>query len=42
MKGSEIVIDYNHLFYYKCHKLNPNRDGSYKDSPDWIKTKNQQ
>ena len=25
--------------YYKCHKINTNRDGSYIDSPDWIKHK---
>ena len=25
--------------YYKCHKINPNRSGSYIDSPDWIKSK---
>ena len=25
--------------YYKCHKINPNRGGSYIDSPDWIKNK---
>ena len=25
--------------YYKCHKINPNRSGSYIDSPDWIKNK---
>ena len=23
--------------YYKCHKINPNRGGSYVDSPDCIK-----
>ena len=28
--------------YYKYYKINPNRDGSYIDSPDWIKTKKQQ
>ena len=39
MKGSEFVFDYVHLLYYKCHTLNPNRDGSYIDSPDWIKNK---
>ena len=27
------------VLYYKCHKINPNRDGSYIDSPDWIKNK---
>ena len=25
--------------YYKYYKINPNRDGSYIDSPDWIKNK---
>ena len=25
--------------YYKCHKTNPNRDGSYIDSSVWIKNK---
>ena len=34
MKGNEFVFDYVHLFYYKCHKINPNYGGSYKDSPD--------
>ena len=37
MKGSKFVSDYVHLLYYKCHKINLNRDGSYIDSPDWIK-----
>ena len=30
------------MFIYgiiKCHKINPNHGGSYKDSPDWIKNK---
>ena len=39
MKGSEFVFDYVHLLYYKCHKINLNRGGSYIDSPDWIKNK---
>ena len=46
MKGSEFVFDYNYveqnyfqLLYYKCHKINSNRGGSYIDSPDWIKNK---
>ena len=39
MKGSEFVFSYDHLFYYKCHSRNLNRDGSYIDSPDWIKNK---
>ena len=25
--------------YYKCHKINSTRGGSYIDSPDWIKNK---
>ena len=37
MKGSDFVFDYVHLLYYKCHKINSNRDGSYIVSPDWIK-----
>ena len=39
MKGSELVFDYVHLLYYKCHETNPNRGGSNTDSPEWIKTK---
>ena len=37
MKGSEIIFDYVHFLYYKCYKINLNRDGSNIDSPDWIK-----
>ena len=39
MKGSEFVLDYVHLLYHKCHKINLNRGGSYEDSPEWIKNK---
>ena len=39
VKDIEFVLDYVHLLYYKCHKINPNCAGSYKDSPDWIKNK---
>ena len=42
MKGSEFVFNCVHLMYYKCHKINPNRGGSYIDFPDWIKIKKQQ
>ena len=42
MKSSEFVFDYVHLLHYKCHKINPNCDGSYIDCPDWIKTKEQE
>ena len=27
------------FIYCKCHKINFKRDGSYIDSPDWIKNK---
>ena len=37
MKGSQLVCDYVHLFYYKCHKTNFSRDQSYINSPDWVK-----
>ena len=39
MEGIEFVFDYVHLLYYECHKINPNRGGSYIHSPDWIKSK---
>ena len=39
MKGGEFVLDYVHLLYHKCHKINLNRGGSYEDSPEWIKNK---
>ena len=39
MRGSEFVFDYVNLLSYKCHKINLNHGGSYKDSPDWIKNK---
>ena len=39
MKDNEFVFKYVHLMYYKCHKINPNRGGSYVDSPDWIRNK---
>ena len=39
MKSSEFVFDYVFSLYYKCHKINLNRCGSYIDSVDWIKNK---
>ena len=39
MKGSDFVFACVHLLYYKCHKRNPNRGGSYIDSSDFIKNK---
>ena len=37
MRGSDSIFDCVRRLYYKCHKINPNRGGSYIDSPDWIK-----
>ena len=34
MKGSEFFLNYFHLLYYRCHKINLNHCGSYIDSPD--------
>ena len=42
MKGSQFFFHYVHLLYYKCPKINPNRVGSYINSPDWEKAKKQQ
>ena len=40
MKSSEFVFDYVHLLYYKCHKINQNRGGSYIYSSNRIKKSN--
>ena len=37
MKGSDFIFDSVQLLYCKCHKISFKRDGSYIDSPDWIK-----
>ena len=39
MQDSEFVFDYFHLLYYKCHKINPNCGGSFRDFSNWIKSK---
>ena len=39
MRGSELVFNYVHSLYYKCHEIDPNCGRSYLDSPDWIKNK---
>ena len=39
IKGNDFVFDHAHIFFHKCHKINPNRGGSYIDPPDWIKNK---
>ena len=41
MKSSDFIFDYIDSLYYKCHKVNLIRGGSYIDSTDWIKTKQQ-
>ena len=39
MSGSDFIFDSVQLFYYKCHEINFKHNGSYTDSPDWIKKK---
>ena len=41
LRSSEFVFDHVQLLYYKYHKINLNRGGSYIDSVDCIKTKTQ-
>ena len=41
MRGSDFIFDSVQLMYCKCHKVNFKRGGSYTDSPDWIKNKQQ-
>ena len=37
-ESSPFVFDYIHFLYYKCHKINLNRGGSYIDSLDWVRS----
>ena len=39
MRGSDFIFDSVQLMYYKCHRLNFMRCGSYIVSQDWIKKK---
>ena len=39
MKGIDFVFDCVHSLYYKCHKMNQDRNGSYVGSPDSIKNR---
>ena len=39
MEGSDFILDFVHLLYYKCYKMNFKRSQSYIDSPEWIKNK---
>ena len=34
MRSSDLIFDFINLIYYKCHKINFRRGGSYIDSPD--------
>ena len=36
-RGSDFIFDCVNLLYYKDHKINFKRGGSYIDSPDCIK-----
>ena len=42
MRGSDFIFDSVQLMYYKCHKVNYKRVGSYIDSPNRIKNKKKQ
>ena len=39
MRVSDFIFDSVQLLYYKCHRINFRRSGSYNDYPDWIKKK---
>ena len=39
MRDNDFISDCVHLLYYKCHKADPNRGGSYIDSPDWVENR---
>ena len=34
-----VIFDFFPLLCYECHKTDPNRGGSYTDSPGWIRNK---
>ena len=37
MRESDIILNGNNSLYYRCHKINFKRGGSYIDSPNRIK-----
>ena len=39
IEGSDFAFNSVQLLYYKCHRINFRRDGSYIDFPEWIKKK---
>ena len=42
MRGSDFIFDSVQPMYYKCHKVNYKRGGSYIDSQNCIKNKKKQ
>ena len=42
MRGSDFIFDSIQLLFYKYHKVNFKRGGSYIDSPDWKKKRKKQ
>ena len=40
IRGSDFIFDLVQMMYYKCHRVNFIRGGSYIDSPDYIKKSN--
>ena len=42
MRGSNFTFERVNLLYYHLHKISLNRGGSYIDSPEWLKIKEQQ
>ena len=40
-EGSNFVFESVDLLYYSLHKISLNRGGSYIDSPEWLKIKEQ-
>ena len=39
MHGSEFIFDAVNALYYDLNKISLNREGSYIDSPQWLKNK---
>ena len=37
MRGIDFIFDSLHLLFYKSHKVNPDQNRSYIDTPNWIK-----
>ena len=40
MRGKRFIFDSVNLLYYRLQKISLKRDGSYVDSPEWLKIKN--